>query len=362
MKSKKKWIFITIGILILAFVLAKMFNESRNPSLKQCDGGPYFTAAPVDLEYIDYLVPLGNLNPPGHTFPTDHIYIIFPESAEYIPVYAPGDMKITEIQSADNEKWRDKPYNDFHVTFKVCDKIQGQYIHIDVLSETLQKAFEKSIEKDCKKYIESQKFGNCQARVNIDILAGEQIGKVGHEDHHGFDLGVYDKTKDPWTFANMKRFSGDRDNYLYTQCPIDYYETVLKEKFMSIFSGGDGDLKRTIEPVCGTIGQDVPGTAQGLWFIKNTDPKTWEYEQDHLALVHDNYNPALGAISIGLSLERLGIPSEEYEFEPQHTGQVNKDFNEVTPDGQIYCYGQHGDTIAKVQGSLVLSYTPKSKP
>jgi len=33
-----------------------------------------FTQSPIDVAAIEFVVPLGNLNPPGHTLPTDHVY------------------------------------------------------------------------------------------------------------------------------------------------------------------------------------------------------------------------------------------------------------------------------------------------
>ena len=37
--------------------------------------GPFaFHVSPVAVDQIRFIVPLGSLNPPGHTLPTDHIY------------------------------------------------------------------------------------------------------------------------------------------------------------------------------------------------------------------------------------------------------------------------------------------------
>jgi hypothetical protein len=60
-----------------------------------------FTAAPIEPSTIQQIVPLGNLNPPDHTLPTDHIYInnralggppVAPQ-----PVVAPGDGTVQFI-------------------------------------------------------------------------------------------------------------------------------------------------------------------------------------------------------------------------------------------------------------------------
>ncbi len=35
------------------------------------------TVTPLDMALVSSLVPLGSLNPPGHTFPTDHMYLYY---------------------------------------------------------------------------------------------------------------------------------------------------------------------------------------------------------------------------------------------------------------------------------------------
>src|SRR5262245_41430638 len=52
-------------------------------SLATCaPGTAVFTVPPVALNGVMGWVPLGNLNPPGHTFPTDHQYLyLAPNSA-----------------------------------------------------------------------------------------------------------------------------------------------------------------------------------------------------------------------------------------------------------------------------------------
>lgn len=56
-------------------------------------------------------------------------------------------------------------------------------------------------------------------------------------------------------------------------------------------------LRRIIAPTCGTIMQDIAGTAQGRWFFDTSSG-----EDRHLALVHDNVDPRVGVFSVGTSL------------------------------------------------------------
>ena len=62
-------------------------------------------------------------------------------------------------------------------------------------------------------------------------------------------------------------------------------------------------------------------------------------EDPHIALVHDNVDPSIGAFSVGNSLP--GLKSGVYFFDPQEEGFVNRDFNQVEvdeADGNIFCY------------------------
>jgi hypothetical protein len=104
-------------------------------------------------------------------------------------------------------------------------------------------------------------------------------------------------------------------------------------------------------PLCGNVDQNLDNTAQGVW-LRPDAPKYPESE--HIALVHDNIDPALPAFSIGLSL--TGVTSGVYYFTPQIQGLLNRDFADVKQDGQIYCYTYHtkGNTGDFPNTSLLL--------
>ena len=78
--------------------------------------------------------------------------------------------------------------------------------------------------------------------------------------------------------------------------------------------------------------QDVPGTAQGIWF--SSEVGHTGTEDPHLALVHSNTRPDWAAMSVGNSIQSLN--SGVYRFLPKNQGLLNRDFSEITPDGQIY--------------------------
>ena len=120
--------------------------------------------------------------------------------------------------------------------------------------------------------------------------AGEEIGTAGGTSNQvAFDLGMLDFREDPLQYANQKRWEGKSVN---TVCPLDYFSSPAREEIFA--KVGDNRQKRTIEPICGQIDQDIAGTAQGVWFTKDT-PQNFESshpEDPHLALVHDNVDYA----------------------------------------------------------------------
>lgn len=91
----------------------------------------------------------------------------------------------------------------------------------------------------------------------------------------------------------------------------------------------------------GSVNQDVPGAAQGAWFLSGIS-ETYP-ENPHIALVHSNIHPDRAVLSIGNSIP--GINSGVYEFLPKNSGLMNRDFPDIIPDGQIYGFqinGQYG--------------------
>lgn len=96
----------------------------------------------------------------------------------------------------------------------------------------------------------------------------------------------------------------------------------------------DAFVLRTTEPLCGDFVQDVAGTLQGRWF-KHGEP-TFP-EDPHIAFVHDNIDPSVPVISNGVSL--VGAMSGTYPApSAQTSGLIDRRFDQVTADGNIYCY------------------------
>ena len=117
------------------------------------------------------------------------------------------------------------------------------------------------------------------------------------------DLEAYSLAAKPLAFANPDRYFSDLDLRLNVVCPFDGFTPEAKAEQMSRIGGYDGQ-PRTVEPLCGEVMQDVPGTAQGNWFAGGfAGPVDCPNE---LSLVHDYIDPTKSAISVGRTIMESG--------------------------------------------------------
>ncbi|MBI4238631.1 MAG: hypothetical protein HY696_09495 [Deltaproteobacteria bacterium] len=318
--------------------------------LAACSDTAPFTVAPLAADAYTAIVPLGNLNPTGHTFPTNHLYLYLKTDdigvSQTTPLYAPGDLRITAI-SASTYTSATPPYTDYQLYFSPCRDLQVYFLHVSGLSDTINAQLGDA--SDCTDYTTGGTSVHfCSYRLALDIAAGTQLGTAGgNPGQRALDFGGSDAriTALPFAATRYQSSSDGLDQY-HVICPLDYFTTELQATLQSRLGRYDGTTLRTVEPRCGEVEQDEPGTAQGIWFVNGTT--SFQQEDPHLALVHDNIDPTLGAFSVGASIPSLS--SGAYFFTPTHSGTVNRDFDEVTNDGNTYCYDSFqnyvGESIA----------------
>ncbi len=315
--------------------------EAITPFTSCQDEQIFYSAFPLQLDDLMGIIPLGNLNPPSHTFPTQHMYFWIrrqnpadPQSAPVeVPLSAPGDMVITEIRYSKHAS-ENPPYVDYGVIFRLCDEVSGYFYHVTSLSPEIEILLESS-QYDDYSYATGGKFYESRTyRVEIPIPAGTQIGTAGgREGQNALDFGTIDTRQPEYEFANLEIWRA-YSQMLHIVCPLDYYPTDMRDALEPYLGSPWENIARKEEPLCGTVAQDIPGTAQGIWlFGENLYP-----EDTHLALVHDNVDPTQPVISTGHSLEASGLAAGKYIFELQSAGYVNRDFKDVLPDGHLYCY------------------------
>jgi len=320
-------------------------DEAVIPDCPADPNDPLFDYPPLALTDFDTIVPLGNLNPPSHTFPTDHIYFYLLRSDPsnhnsaplVVPVYSPGRIWITGVATSEHVS-AIPPYIDYSLYFSPCRQVRGYFLHVQSLEPALLEKIGSFDDDHCNTYeTGGQTYRRCSKwDLKVEIQSGEVIGSAGGQaGQNALDMGAYDARVAPLEYVNPSVFYTDRDGFdlLHIVCPMDYYAEELRVELLSRF-GGWGDDLRTVEPICGQVEQDEPGTVQGKWYLPG-EPVPFP-EDPHIALVHDNVDPTIGAFSVGNSLPSL--KSGVYFFNPVNEGFVNRDFDQVVADDDIYCY------------------------
>ena len=112
----------------------------------------------------------------------------------------------------------------------------------------------------------------------------------------------------------------------------------------------DGTVQRTTAPIDGTISVDVAGTVRGYWFNPS---QPWPPENYHAALAPDEVTPNTDQV-ISLGLTQTNVGSVRGDFAPVLTGLINRAFESVTADGNIYCYQPLIENTAGQSGMIIL--------
>ncbi len=307
--------------------------------LPACDNQT-LTIPPVDLDLVSNITPLGNFNPPGHALPTDHMYFyMLDEGPDTVTLYAPGDIYMTSVWAHDVSV-----EGDYALTYHLCDQEWGIFGHVKGFSEEVQAIFADTECADWKENVENI----CSRETVAFVPAGTPLGFI----YRGgtLDWGSYDNRYE-LDFVNKSRL-GDPDSKpraLYTTCPLDPYVEQVKDDLY-------GKISRTKEPRCGAIMHDILGTLQGNWYYDGeiVDPKVAWGGDEHLSFTEYNTDPNQLAISAG------GIFTDPRVliFDPMDEGFTNRAFEDITPDGNIYCYegwGLAGRYLAQMVSDTQIS-------
>ena len=324
----------------------------------RCDSAAPFTVSPIALSDLVSITPLGNLNPPAHTFPTSHMYFGVPVTngppgtgpmgdgrvPASMPVMAPGKVILTRANVADITSTRSGKavsYTEYSLDFNVCGGVKINYGHVGPVSHRIAAAIKQAGPPRCQDYATGPDQSHfCSYGLQVGIAAGEQVAFTSGR-AFGLDFGAYDEKGRQLAFVHPERYQAEAR---YNLCPLDLFEPGVHAQLLGRVADFNGQ-PRTAEPICGAVNQDVAGTAQGNWF---KDPRQPNPEDNNLALVHDNFEPTPPVLSVGNSVP--GLPSGRYSFALQTSGLINRDFGAISPDGQVYCFEQ----FARRGGVIVL--------
>lgn len=299
-----------------------------------------------DLADVDFVVPLGRVDAGVHTIPTDHMYINH-YGHKRIAIYAPTDMTLVSMDDKMTYQISDDKFlhDDYSIEFAPCKGLSLYLNHFSEIEPKIKAAFESS-NHPCDDHKIS--FGTnattyykaCNTQFKLEIKSGELLGYVGTFSGGetiaatGMDLGVYNLNGTAKNFANPDRYTPYN---LHSACGIDLFTSNIKDTYYRKLGSLSKDqlsiIPRTGEPLCGTDMQDAKGTLAGNWFFGPPVTEGPTNTPDYLALVHDVAEFNKGTISW------KGQPGNfTSTFTPLHSGTVDREFSEITPGEQIYCY------------------------
>lgn len=260
-----------LGLSVLSLLAAcggahgDLSTELKN-SLPPGDGS--LTASPLDS--VAMIIPLGNLNPPGHTLPTDHIYLQVADiyhcngcDLHARAVYAPGSGTVDFVLGRNP---------DSKIRVRMTSTFSYYLDHVVLLPGIAS---------------------------GTKLTAGQKVGTT-NEGSFGLDLGVVNEARTNSGFLVPSRYSQETLN---ADGPLKFFTEPLRSTLYSrVFRiGSDRD---------GKIDFDVRGRLTGNWFLEglpadfsSTGPDGWAKQ---LAFVFDNYDPSQPRISVGGQLARVG--------------------------------------------------------
>ena len=318
-----------VAVAAAVAVVAACSSDSSGPDLSGlpgCSAATLLTVTPMALGDIREISPLGNLNPSGHVFPTDHIYFYANYPGPAVTVVSPGTIRVTQAL-LQKRTGVGPEFDDYGLDFYPCTGQHFYFAHLASIAPGLATQL-GALDASCNApYMTGgYTFTQCRKSVSVDLAAGDTIGTAGGPTEGALDLGLIDGDSAALAFVDPGRVNSTT---LHAGCPIDQFTADVRDSLrLRLQVNG---TPRTIAPVCGTVMQDVANSAQGRWYFDATTQ-----EDHHLALVHENWDPTIGAFSIGTEVPGTG--PTVFMFTPSTTNRTNRDFNLVTADGNIYCY------------------------
>ncbi|MCH8818091.1 MAG: hypothetical protein IIC92_10235 [Chloroflexi bacterium] len=318
-------------------------------SNRTCGGGPLFSAFPMDLENVTNINPLGNLAPPGHTFPTSHMYFgiesvpgevdegpfgdgqTFPPN----PVYAVADSQLVSISVSTvttSLSGQELSYVEYGFDLAVCEGLRVRYGHVGPVSNRILASIANLPGFNCNAYSTGAfAVDGCTYAPGLDLAAGEQLG-FNSGRSAALDIGAYDITRRSNDFLHPELYGEEATGSV---CVLDLYPDDQRSAMLQLL--GDSNGLRTADPICGVLYYTVPGTLQGNWF---NEIRSFTQEDLNIAFVYDEVLPDVPVISIGFV---PGIQSAALRFDPQDEGRINRSFVDVEAGAGVFCYQDFRD-------------------
>ena len=128
------------GVLVITgMAVWACSKDSTGPDLSglpACGAATRFTVSPLQLPDIREIAPLGNLAPPGHTFPTDHMYF-YPLIGPGVPIASPGQIRVTQVTLQKRTGNGQPEFDDYGLDFYPCPSEHFYFAHVSAIDPSL---------------------------------------------------------------------------------------------------------------------------------------------------------------------------------------------------------------------------------
>ena len=217
-----------------------------------------FTVSPVDVNDTAYILPMGNMDAPGHTFPADHIYWI--TYAGFWNVYAPANGVITGICWENSTYAANGANVDYTLYIDYTSTFETAFYHLAQIAPWIMNQINQTA-------FEQYTFPGGQTDpmpVDIPVTAGEVVASaVSYAPldtpgvHHGFEMAAYDAT-----YQSREIILSGWLGMKCTVCPLNYFEPPIQNELFDL-------CNRTAEPIGGVYDYDQFGKLIGTWMDTN---------------------------------------------------------------------------------------------
>ena len=296
--------------LVAAIACATACGSSPAPPAPSSPSSPpvvpaafAFTESPVDPSLLQEIVPLGTMNPWGHTLPTDHLYFVLQAGPAAIVAPAAGTIEAVIDRGGDA---------------KITVRAAGGFIYA---------------------------IDHVIPRAALPSGAAVQAGQpLGTSTSGVFDVGLANLNR-PLPFLNPARYSRDTR---YADGPLRYFDEPVRSALYA-------RVRRIGDDRDGRIDYDEAGTLAGNWFAEDLPPERSSIGGDmsvgtrQLSFARDVYAPDRLRVSIG-GLGMTGL----WAVQPDAP-----DFTSVTPASGIVTFrlfptGEPGGPAGTQQTGLLL--------
>jgi len=239
-----------------------------------------FTRAVMSFDDFDRIIPLGQINPPGHTFPTDHIYFVLKGPQK--PVYAPVGGKVLYIEETGM-------YGDGAIRIGVTDTMTYYLGHV---------------------------FVDANLHVGDTVIEGEQIAFSGNTSC--VDFGLLNKNMDNGFLSQKLPLTT-----IYGDKPLSYYSEPLRSQLYAYVQppqpSEDPQYVYDQGVTDGDFALDQPGTLCGNWLLEGgLRADGWYDWASTLAFGYDVYYPQQIIIGIGTSDNAFAINNADNPIRPEN--------------------------------------------